>query len=92
MSTPLFPLGQIVATTGSLAALEKNEQSPLEFIGRHIVLDPGQLCEEDQQSNKEALELGNRILSSYLLKDQTTIWVITEADRSVTTLLLPEEY
>ena len=88
----LFPLGQLVSTPGALAALSQNDQSATEFITRHVQGDWGDLCEEDKQANQEALECGDRILSAYRLEDGTRIWVITEADRSVTTVLLPSEY
>ena len=91
-NVPRFVLGRIVATSGALEALESNGQQPMELLQRHVVLDPGELCEEDQQTNVDAVENGGRIFSSYLLKDSTKIWIITEADRSATTLLLPDEY
>ena len=89
---PRFQLGQVVATPGAVDALEKANQSATEFINKHVVLDGGELDEEDQQTNEDAVENGDRILSNYLLKDGTKIWIITEADRSATTLLLPSEY
>jgi hypothetical protein len=89
---PRFLLGRIVATPGALEALESNEQQVMELLQRHVVLDPGELDEEDQQTNLDAVENGGRIFSSYLLNDGTKIWVITEADRSSTCLLLPDEY
>jgi hypothetical protein len=89
---PLFALGQIVATPGILSALERNSQTPAEFIGRHLLGDWGTLCPEDRMANEEALSQGLRLLSAYPLHDGERIWVITEADRSVTTALLPEEY
>ena len=92
INTPRFSLGQVVATPGALAAFESTNQTPLEFLRRHEVLDPGELDEEDQQTNQDAVANGGRVLSSYRLKDNTKIWVITEADRSSTCLLLPEEY
>ena len=88
----LFPLGQLVATPGAIQVLEENRQGCTEFLERHVSGDYGDLCEEDKQANEEALEQGLRILSAYRLPDGTKIWIITEADRSATTLLLPEEY
>lgn len=88
---PLFKLGQIVATPGALEALEKNNQTAIELLKRHLVLDPGALEEEDQQANKDAITNSCRVFSSYLLKDGMKIWIITEADRSSTCILLPEE-
>ena len=69
-------------------------QTPTEFLNRHVSGDWGELCEEDKELNDQALHDGNRILSAYETSAGYTrkIWVITEADRSVTTLLLPEEY
>ena len=87
-----FRLGQTVATPGVLEVLKSNGQNSVEFLCRHQRLEPGTLCEEDQQANEEAVTNGDRIFSSYLLKDGTKIWVITEADRSSTCVLLPEEY
>ena len=89
---PRFELGQVVATPGAIDALEKANQSATEFINKHVVLDAGELDAEDQRTNEDAVENGDRILSSYLLKDGTKIWIITEADRTATTLLLPSEY
>ena|SRR5258708_715243 len=90
---PLFPLGQIVATPGALAALGKAGQTPLEFLERHARGDWGELDEEDRKENQLSLNRGFRLLSSYRTSSgDTKVWVITEADRSVTTLLLPEEY
>lgn len=88
----LFTLGQIVATPGALQALEEAGHTASEFLDRHVSGDWGDLCLEDKASNEEALVDDLRILSAYRLKDGTKIWIITEADRSVTTILLPEEY
>ncbi|MAX37649.1 MAG: hypothetical protein CME33_13915 [Gimesia sp.] len=89
---PRFLLAQVLATPGALEALESNGQTPMELLQRHVVLDQGELCGEDQQTNLDAVENGGRIFSSYLLNDGTKIWIITEADRSATTILLPDEY
>ena len=89
---PKFPLGQIVATPGDLKALAVNRQEPLEFLRRHIVGDWGELDENDRAENEISLQQGFRLLSAYRLEDGTRLWIITEADRSVTTLLLPSEY
>lgn len=89
----LFPLGQIVATPGALAALEKAGQTPLDFVSRHVRGDWGELDEHDRKENELSLKRGFRLLSSYRISSgDTKVWVITESDRSVTTLLLPEEY
>jgi len=89
---PLFSLGQIVATPGARTALEKAGQTPLEFLARHVRGEWGELGAEDRRENQRSLERGFRLLSSYRTGAGDTVWVITEADRSVTTLLLPSEY
>lgn len=89
---PLFPFGQIVATPGALAALEKAGQRPGEFLARHGTGDWGDVDEHDNKENQLSVERGFRLLSSYFTNANDKIWLITEADRSATTLLLPEEY
>ena len=89
---PLFDLGQLVATPGALAALEKSGQSPMDFISRHVTGDWGEIPEEDKKENQFSLEKGFRLLSSYRTSANDVVWVITEASRSHTTLLLPDEY
>jgi hypothetical protein len=89
---PLFPVGQIVATPGALALLEQSNKSPLEFVSRHLRGDWGELCREDKTENELSLKHGFRLMRSYKVTDTEMIWIITEADRSVTTLLLPSEY
>ena len=85
-------LGQIVATFGALAAFGESCEQPSDLLRRHASGDWGELSEEDRKENEFSLVHGFRLLSSYTLSSGTTIWVITEADRSSTTLLLPEEY
>ena len=87
-----FPLGRIVGTPGALSALAQTAQTPNEFLDRHVQGDWGDLDEHDRNENEFSLREGFRILSAYHLKDETKIWIITEADRSSTTILLPEEY
>jgi len=89
---PLFDLGQLVATPGALAALQKTGQNAMEFLSRHVRGDWGELPKEDKDENQSSLQKGFRLLSSYRTTAGDKIWVITEADRSVTTLLLPDEY
>jgi hypothetical protein len=89
---PKFSLGRVVATPGALRALEEANQNPFEFLARHQAGDWGALCEEDKQENEFSVRNGFRILSAYRTRNNTKIWIITEADRSVTTLLLPDEY
>ena len=90
--TPKFELGQVVATPGALAALAQHDISPLSLLGRHVAGDFGDLSPSDRRSNTEALHGGGRIFSAYTIAADTVIWLITEADRSSTTLLLPSEY
>ncbi|WP_341773247.1 type I restriction endonuclease subunit M [Comamonas aquatica] len=92
VSLPLFPLGQVLATPGVLELLETYQLPPLSFIQRHVVGDWGDICAEDQQVNADALQYGYRLMSVYAITPTEKLWVITEADRSCTTLLLPEEY
>ena len=90
--TPLIPLGRVVATPGALSALETTGENPAEFLHRHERGDWGELDPEDLRANDRALRDETRILSAYRLVDKTRIWIITEADRSSTCILLPEEY
>ena len=89
---PLFDLGQLVATPGALATLEKSGQSPMDFLSRHVTGDWGELSEDDRKENQFSLDNGFRLLSSYKTNAGDRVWVITESTRSHTTLLLPEEY
>ena len=89
---PLFPPGQIVATPGAVRLLDETNKSPFEFLSRHFRGDWGDLCQEDKMENELSLKQGFRLMSSYPITDSKRLWIITEADRSVTTLLLPEEY
>ena len=91
-TTSLFSPGQIVATPGALALLERLQMSPTEFLLRHLRGDWGDLCQEDRQANDAALRDGDRLFSSYQVTPTLKLWIITEGDRSVTTLLLPDEY
>lgn len=89
---PLFHLGQLVATPGALAALAKAGQTPLDFLSRHVCGDWGDIDKDDSKENELGLKRGFRLLSSYRTNANVKVWVITEPDRSVTTVLLPEEY
>lgn len=96
-TSPKFKLGTVVATSSVLEAFEQSGQSPNEFLKRHLQLEQGELCAEDNELNGEALKDGSRILSAYKTSNGVKIWIITEAKdgngcRSATTLLLPEEY
>ena len=87
---PRFVLGRVVATPGALKGLR--EEEILSALRRHVVGDWGDLCDEDRQENQLSLREGFRLLSSYRSGSGVKFWVITEADRSATTVLLPEEY
>ena len=92
-STRLFRLGQIVGTPGALGALRDAQADVADLLQRHVTGDWGQLDDEDRKTNERALITQQRILSVYILPStHVKVWVISEADRSATTLLLPEEY
>ncbi len=85
-------LGMVVATPSALEVLKESNQCFLEFINRHRHHDWGDVCQEDWNLNNQSVLEGTRILSSYKTKKNEKIWIITEADRSSTCLLLPSEY
>ena len=87
-----LPLGQTVAARGALEAFTRTGTSPLPFLVRHQSGDWGDVDEEDKRANDLDLIHGGRLLSAHHLPDGTKLWVITEADRSATTFLLPSEY
>lgn len=92
---PAFKMGALVATSGVAAwaadgGAHRNEQL-MDAIRRHLNCDWGDLDDEDKASNEMALRTGGRLLSSYTVEG-SKLWVITEADRSVTTVLFPDEY
>lgn len=90
MSTIRFSLGQTVITPGAKIALVHGDV--LTALSRHISGDFGDVCEEDWALNEEAIETGDRILSAYIDRNGIKFWIITEWDRSATTILLPSEY
>ena len=89
---PQFPLGRVVATPGALRLLEQHKAEPFDYLLRHVGGDFGTVDADDVAANKAAVKTGLRILSSYLIGGKNQLWIITEADRSATTLLLPDEY
>jgi hypothetical protein len=92
-SGPRFPLGRPVVTPAAQTALEAAGVEGVLLLARHIHGDWGDLSVEDLAANELALLTGKRLLSSYDLPDRRSkIWIITEANRSVTTILLAEEY
>jgi hypothetical protein len=92
VTTTTLELGQIVATPGVLRALKEAGHSIDEFLSRHEHGDWGEVGAEDWTENEFSVGRGLRVLSTYTLTTGARIWIITEADRSATTLLLPEEY
>ena len=88
----MFPVGRIVATPGALQALERANQSAAFFLARHAGGDWGEVDREDVRENEYSVAHGFRLLSSYTTAASEKLWIITEADRSSTTLLLPDEY
>jgi hypothetical protein len=89
---PKFALGQTVATPGVLEQLQVAGQDPLALLQRHVTGDWGDLDDEDKRENDFSVDRNLRILSAYKLETGVKVWVITESDRSVTTILLPSEY
>ena len=93
MTKALFPLGQIVATPGALSALGHEGIGSEAILQRHVTGDWGELSDDDRRENELSIKEGFRILSAYkLARTGVKLWIITEADRSATTLLLPDEY
>ena len=88
----LFSLGQVVATPGALDLLDRTATNAMDLLQRHQCGDWGSVPPEDAEENLRSIDAGYRILSSYFLNDAERLWIITEADRSSTTLLLPDEY
>lgn len=86
-----FPLGRVVATPGALKLLEESGEDLFSYLARHASGDWGEIGPQDGRENERSLKHGWRILSSYPV-GEGRVWVITEADRSYTTILLPEEY
>ena len=87
-----FNLGQLVATPGALAAIEASGDSLVTYLSRHESGIWGEVDEHDRKENELSLERGLRLMSVYSLSTGIKIWIITEADRSSTCILLPEEY
>jgi len=88
---PAFSCGQVVATPGANELFANGVTHPNLLLRRHLNGDWGDLCDEDKKENNYAIGKYLRIFSSYKIGEHT-IWCITEADRSVTTFLLPDEY
>ena len=97
-SPALFRLGILLATPGALEFIQTNDIDIQTLVHRHVSGDDGDLCSEDKAANRSALKYGSRIFSSYCCVKGNTdgdagrLWIITEADRASTTVLLPSEY
>ena len=90
VSLPKFPLGKVVATPNALQQVPETEI--LTALNRHAQGDWGDMPEEDQKTNDRALKDGGRLFSAYTSSTKVKFWIITEWDRSATTILLPEDY
>ena len=94
-SRTLFATGSVVATPAALRLLEQLGVDPWALLARHVSGDWGDFCDEDQEANERAVVQGTRVFSSYLVGTELAeakVWLITEADRASSCLLLPEEY
>lgn len=91
-SAPRFPLGRCVVTPTALAVLKCHNLSLWDLLRRHQQGDWGDVCAEDAEANERALITGQRLLSIYTLPDEQRLYLLTEADRSLSSLLLPGEY
>ena len=87
-----FPLGRLLATPGALREFTEAGENPLRYLLRHASGDWGDVLAEDAKENEFSLSRRLRLLSAYRLNNGTKVWIITEADRSATTILLPSEY
>jgi hypothetical protein len=91
-TAPRFPLGRLVATPGALAVFVAVGATPLDYLTRQAAGEWGDVSQDDQRANDRALRVDERLFSAYTLPDGVRVWIITEWDRSLTTVLLPEEY
>lgn len=87
-----FHPGRLLITPGALALIEASGVSILSLLARHLTGDWGDVSKADAAENELSLVHGFRLLSAYKLTSGQRIWIITEADRSATTILLPDEY
>src|SRR5689334_23900100 len=87
-----FSLGETYITPGAQEALGIAGETAIQYLRRHISGDWGELSEDDIKENETSVREGFRLLSSYRTVKGQKIWIITEADRSSTTILLPSEY
>jgi len=89
---PQFRSGRLIATPGAIQALATAGLSGRSYLSRHLAADWGEVNAEDKAANDWSLMHGERLLSAYTLPTGVRIWIITERDRSTTTILLPDEY
>lgn len=91
---PLFSPGRVVTTRSVHQLVEGGLLNPTPYLKRHLAGDWGELSDDDKQANQQALKYGDRLFSGYDIctGDETRLWIITEADRSATTMLLPDDY
>jgi hypothetical protein len=87
-----FNLGRILATPVALSTIQHAGENAHDYLNRHARGDWGEVCVDDKAINDQALIDGDRLVSAYTLKSGEKIWIITEADRAATTILLPDEY
>lgn len=93
LSQPRFRAGHVVMTAGVDNLVQQGALNPVPYLQRHLDGDWGDLCDDDRRQNDSALASGeDRLFSSYQVTPDLKLWIITEWDRSVTTLLLPNEY
>ncbi len=90
VSASRFPIGKVFITRGALTDLDPDDV--LRCLVRHMASDWGELDEYDWKQNDDAVEYGGRLFSSYVARCGAKFWIITECDRSMTTILLPEDY
>lgn len=89
---PRFRPGRIFATPAALEVIANARVPIFDLLIRHVRGDWGDLCEDDRQQNELSVDAGLRLLSFYRLPGGGAVWIITESDRSATTILLPDEY
>ena len=90
-----FDPGKILATRAVNVLMTENEEFAMHVflsLNRHLTGDWGELCDEDRMANETALLDGERLFSAYTREGLPPIWIITESDRTVTTILFPDEY
>ena len=87
-----FPLGRVLMTSGIHSIVQEGKLNPVTYLRRHASGDWGDVCAADKQLNDQSVKGDGRLFSSYEVNEQLKLWIITEWDRSVTTLLLPSEY